>query len=131
MATDLSRREIAEQEVRELNLDYLVRAAARGGRYDGTANYDRRVFLPDGQLSVSCTSGAGTNSAVVWLGSELVYENSDYGRWLRVYRRGAWVEVIHKLAREQLKQEAVERLLRDVTAEQKEEDAFTPLDKSR
>jgi hypothetical protein len=131
MATDLTRREIAEREVQRLNVDALVRVASRGGRYDGTANYERKVPTSEGWLELYSTSGAGTNSASVRWNRELVYECADHGRQLRTFRRGAWIEDVHRLARQQMDVEEADRLLRDVSRKQQESDAFTPLDDSR
>lgn len=126
--TDLTARESAEREVQRLGIDGLVRAASRGGRYDGTANYERRVPTADGWMEIHSTSGAGTNSATVRWNRVLVYECSDHGRYLRAYRRGRWIEDIHKLARQQMDLEEAERFMRDVSREQAENDAFSPLE---
>jgi len=90
MNTNKTAKEL-EEEAHKLfktyNFDSVVRTIAQSGEYDGTANW-KKIF--NGK-TFCCTSGAGTNSASVYALQGKIYDNGDYGQYLKLFRPGTWV----------------------------------------
>lgn len=126
----------AQAEVKELDLDCLVRMASKLGTFDGTANWEFRAALPDGSIVRVCsTYGAGTNSASVifWAHNQsgagtLVYASDGHGSQLVTFRKGQrWISAIRGFADERTRLEEAEKKEQQRAIEAKEVLKFTPL----
>jgi hypothetical protein len=102
----------AFEEVHRLHLDYVLRKVAETGKSKSAPHHARAralginppapgtqregtlSFLKAGKLRVVATdhSPDGVNPTQAWIGATLVYEADDYGREVRVYRHGEWVD---------------------------------------
>jgi hypothetical protein len=85
----------ANELTNSLGIDAAVRIIAKSGRsHDRGPNW----YVEWGEMAFSATFGAGTNSASVSVSNMdistnhmLLYSADDYGRYVRVFRHGPWV----------------------------------------
>ncbi len=88
-------KQAAKEKVIALDLDSVIRVVAKSGESDSERINWKSSF---GGIEIRATFGAGTNSASVRLNRELVYESLEFGRYLEVFRDGAWVETVLRLS---------------------------------
>jgi hypothetical protein len=88
-------KQAAREKAAALNLDAAIRTVAKSGDPDAARINWKATF---GGLEIRATFGAGTNSASVRLNRELVYESLEFGRYLKVFRDGTWVETLLRLS---------------------------------
>lgn len=117
----------AVHDVRELQLDKLVRHAAELGKFDGTANWEHRHDAGPGRgVLVIRSSTAGTRTASVRIDAGTVYECHDRDH-LVTYRAGWWVAVIQDLADQRVRAATVDRVVAEDQQLAREVANFTPL----
>jgi hypothetical protein len=96
--TALAMKEAAEAKAKEIGMDKIVRVVAKNGKPDG---YHRNYLKIWEEMKISATFGAGTNSASVRMqDGTVLYEASDYGRYLKTFRYGPWVDRLKMTAKQ-------------------------------
>jgi hypothetical protein len=127
-----------EIEMNNQTIDQYVRLAAKGGDFDGTANYWRNVPYKGGSLVIRATFGAGSNSASVHfsrnkdprsvIGATELYNAACYGHHFEFFRKGPWLNVVQQLAKEQSELEILRKRMLKIQKEELEMSRFKDTD---
>ena len=118
-------------------LDVMVRAICTMNRHYSEINIYHNIGIADRViLELFRTHGAGTNSSHVYLKDSRtgvtitteLYEASDYGKHVIVYRPGNWIDHIESAYTEAQKKAEKERDLREAKEKEDKKRRFAPFD---